>query len=161
MNVDLRGFRFAFEPLLRRERWQLDALQARLGALHAEIRDARQVLQIQHAELAHQNALLSAALAQRMNPMLHGRCLQWLARLREDIIQQQEALQALNEERQRLTAECAARRNKLSVIEKHREGCVAEYSQELANRQAAAADRDWLARSWQSSCQGAPEGSAP
>lgn len=146
MSFDARGFHYALEPLLRRQRWQVEALQASLGVAGRKLAGAQQELDAHHVQLREQHARAADAAAQRMDPALHRAQLHWLAQLREGIAGMQRRLDALREERAQLLAEYAAGQNKLAVMEKHREQCLAEYAQLDRSRAAAAADRDWLAR---------------
>lgn len=146
MSFDARGFHYVLEPLLRRQRWQVEALQARLGVANRKVADARQELDERQARLREQHARAADAAVQRMDPALHRANLHWLAQLREEIAGMQRRLDALREERAQLLAQYVAGQNKLAVIEKHREECLAEYAQLDRGRAATAADRDWLAR---------------
>lgn len=146
MSFDARGFHYALEPLLRRQRWQVEALQARLGVANRKVADAQQELDERKAQLHEQHARAADAAVQRMDPALHRANLHWLAQLREEISGMQRRLDELREERAQLLAEYVAGQNKLAVIEKHREECLAEYAQLDRGRAATAADRDWLAR---------------
>lgn len=146
MTADLRGFVYALEPLLRRQRWELEALRARLGAANREIAGAVQALDTLQVQLTQQSASAAGAVTQRVDPAMHRRSLQWLARLREGIAQASQALQALRDRRAQLMAEHAQRQNRLDVIERHRAERLAGYALEHQNREAAQADREWLAR---------------
>ncbi|HSW22229.1 MAG TPA: hypothetical protein VLJ62_05645 [Burkholderiaceae bacterium] len=146
MTTDLRGFSYALEPLLRRQRWALEAAQSRLGLANREIAQATHALSGLQEQLADQNARAAQAATERMDPVLHRRSLQWLADMRQEIARAQQALDGLREQRSQLMAVCAQRQNKLDVIERHRDECRAVYAQEHDMRAAAAADRDWLAR---------------
>lgn len=146
MSIDVRGFDYALEPLRKRQTWQLEALQAKLGLANQEIAGATLQLEQRNDRLREQHAMACDAVTQRINPALHRRSLQWLARLREEISLAQAQLGELRKKRAALLAECVAKQNKLSVIERHRDECLAEYAQTHQNRLAAAADGEWLAR---------------
>lgn len=146
MSTDVRGFTYALETLRSRQRWQLEALQVKLGAANRAIADAGGRLAQQEADLRAQLANASDAVTQRMDPVVHRRNLHWLAQLREQIAQAQARLDEMREGRASLRADCLARQNKLDVIERHREECLAQYAQAHENRLAAAADGAWLVR---------------
>lgn len=146
MNADVRGFTYALEPLRRRQRWQLEALQVKLGGANRDIADSTARLAQFEEQLRTQLAQASDAVTQRFDLAVHRRSLYWLARLREQIAQAQTQLQELCERRAQLRADCLSRQNKLDVIERHRDDSMSAYTQTHQNRQGAAADADWLAR---------------
>jgi predicted nucleic acid-binding Zn-ribbon protein len=146
MSADVRGFNYALEPLRKRQAWQLEALQARLGIANRDIASATSQLHQRHERLREQHAKACEAVTQRVDPVLQRRSLCWLAQLREEITLAQTRMNELQMQRSHLMTECVASQNKLAAIERHRDECLAEYAQTHQNRLAAAADSDWLAR---------------
>lgn len=146
MAADVRGFRYPLEPLLQRQRWQLEAAQARLGRATREVAEKRAAIDRREEGLRRQDADAARAAAARFDPVQQHRNLQWLAREREAIAGEQRELEALRGRRAEIAADCLARQNRLQVIEDHREDRVADYVQEQQGRLAAAADAEWLAR---------------
>lgn len=146
MAADVRGFRYPLEPLLRRQGWQLEAAQARLGRATREVSAKRNAIERREEGLRRQDADAARSAAARFDPVHQHRNLQWLAREREAIAAERRELEALRRQRAEIAADCLARQNRLQVIEDHREDRVADYAQEQQGRQAAAADAEWLAR---------------
>ena len=146
MSADLRGFTYALEPLRTRQRWQLEALQVKLGAANRDIAEVAATLAQFSEQLRAQHAQASDAVTRRIDPALQRRTLYWLVQLREEIAQAQSRMDRLCEQRAGLRAEFLAKQNKLDVIERHRDESLADYSQTQQNRVGAAADGDWLAR---------------
>ena len=154
MNADLRGFHYALQPVLERQRWRIDALQARLGAAQRAVNEAQEALDAREQQLAAMHQSLAGARTGRLDPVLLRRSLHWLAGEREQIVAQRQQLEQLKADRAELLAEYRAQQAKLESLQQHRTERQAEYVQDTQRRAAAAADSDWLAR------QGALPGSA-
>jgi predicted nucleic acid-binding Zn-ribbon protein len=146
MSTDLRGFRYTLEPLLRRQRWELEALQARIAQVNRDIGDGVRALESVQARLAAHSQQMTPATSKHLDPLLQQCNLHWLTRLRDEIARSQRALETLRGRRDSLMADHLRLQGKLGVLERHREQRLAEYSQECQSRTAAAADREWLAR---------------
>lgn len=146
MSVDLRGFDYGLEPVRQRRQWQLDAALARLGKIEASVRDAAAALDTLRATLQAVGQAAGEALGRRLDLYQHRLRLARLMQLRIEIELAETELAALTAERATLQAECRSRQRALDVIEAHRTECVAEFACDETRRQAATADRDWLAR---------------
>lgn len=145
-TVDTRGFDYALEPLRQRLGWQLDALQVRFARLQAESAAAREALEALVA--SHSTAVEQAAgrVAQQVDPGAHARSLQWLAQLRERMMQAQVRCADLRKDCTQAARDCLSHQQKIDAIEAHRDEAVEEFAQEALRRQAADSDREWLAR---------------
>jgi SMC interacting uncharacterized protein involved in chromosome segregation len=146
MTIDLRGFDYALEPLLRRRQWQLDALQARLGKIEEAIRTAQNALDELHCRHRSLGEETGRSLARRLDLDHHRRCLAQLTHLWTEIGLGKSQLATLKDDRESLRKQCRDHRHKVDVIEAHRDECIAAFAIDEARRVAAQADRDWLAR---------------
>lgn len=146
MSADLRGFHYALQPVLERQRWRIDALQAKLGVTQRAVAEAQGALESREQQLAAMHETLAAGSTGRLDPVLRRRSLQWLAGEREQIAAQQQELERLKAERAELLAQYRAQQAKFESLQQHRAERQAEYVQETQRRAAAAADNDWLAR---------------
>lgn len=146
MSADLRGFHYALQPVLDRQRWRIDALQAKLGVAQRAVSEAQDALHARERQLAVLHQSLADARAGRLDPVLLRRSLHWLAGEREQIAAQHQQLERLKAERDERLAEYRAQQAKLESLQQHRTEHQAEYVQEMQRRAAAAADNDWLAR---------------
>jgi predicted nucleic acid-binding Zn-ribbon protein len=146
MTADLRGFAYALAPILDRGRWQLDALQVKLGRLQREIdaiRERRDGLQDQHRFLSSQSA---QRLDMPLDPVVHSTTLQWLVQLNRQIDSLGLQLNELRSRHSALMRECLAQNQKVQAIEAHRDEAMHDYTREESARLANESDRDWLAR---------------
>lgn len=146
MSADLRGFHYALQPVLERQRWRIDALQAQLGAAQRAVSQAQEQLDARERQLAAMHQSLADARTGRLDPVLLRRSLHWLAGEREQIVGQRQQLEQLKAERAALLADYRAQQAKLEGLQQHRAEHLADYVQEAQRRAAAAADSDWLAR---------------
>ncbi|PCE23734.1 hypothetical protein BWP39_29075 [Paraburkholderia acidicola] len=146
MSVDLRGFRYALEPLRRQSEWRLDMARARVAAVGRQIRDAQSQLDAARKHYLKQCELLGRSIAQRLDPGLHRHRLSWLARLDSQVRDEERALSDLEAERGELIAQCRVEEQKRDMLDEHRNRCIEQFVLEARNRVAAEADRDWLSR---------------
>lgn len=145
-DVDLRGFRYALEPVERRQRWQLDALQRRLALQQTQLAQARQGAQDLEDERQAVAARAGSVQGQRIDPQSRGRALAYMRRLAQ---QHRDALERVDE----LDAACAQARSdciqaqlRLQGLQAHRASALAEFATEQRQREAGERDREWLAR---------------
>jgi len=156
MSVDMRRFKYMLEPVLDQRRWQLEALQGRLGSLQQRINAEEELINTLQSQHAIQSQEAARILLQRINPEGHARSLQWLSQLRARIATAQMSMEELNGQRLALLAECMAVQCKINAIETHREESVRQFATDESARMAAEADRDWLARSSHANLSSAP-----
>jgi hypothetical protein len=146
MNLDLRRFSYALEPLLKRRQWQLDTLNASLGRLQQAIDTAENDLQALRAQHLRESEDLARALNLQLDPAFHARGLQWLRQLKTRTETGSLALSALHAQRTALAAKCLAQQRKVDAVLAHRKDALEVFVREENGRLAAEADRDWLAR---------------
>lgn len=161
-QVDLRGFRYALEPLQTKRQWHLNALQAQLGREQQRLGERRQTLKAQQGEHRDQSHLASAAMRVHLDPIVHQRALAYLARLHGTIQESQGILNELQIQCDNTKKECVEQQCKVEVLEQHRRDQLRDYAADMTAKQAAEADRDWVARTqWLSKSFGLPTTSLP
>lgn len=146
MKPDLRGFRYALEPLLRQRQWQLDAVQSELGQVRRELEKATRALEMLRGRYDEQSRLASRALSVRLEPRSHAQRLGWLRSLRDMVASAEKTVRKLHALRGEVSARCLAHQQRLEVIERHREDCQEEFLRDAESRNLSETDRDWLAR---------------
>jgi cell division protein FtsB len=144
MTVDLRRFHYGLEPVLRRWQWRLEALQLELGKLvQAVLRKETEV-----AALHERQAALGIAAARPLSGSVdldqYRFCLAALVRLRAEIAATEAEAAALRRDRNAVRDKCRVQQQKVELIERHRESCLADFAVEEHRRGAVEADRDWL-----------------
>lgn len=145
MKVDLRAFRYEADPVLHQRRWQLDAAVAKLGHLQGRVAAALATLTQLRAQLQAQCAASLESRAARVDPQMHVRSLQWLVRLQGDVDRAAVQHQDAECERDVASEHLRALQCKVEAMETHREETVAQFAIDQAARDAAEADREWLA----------------
>jgi hypothetical protein len=146
MSADLRGFHYPLEALLQRRRWELESVEGQLGRAVRELEQAVGAAAELRSRHVEQSRRAARALEERLDPVSHPRSLHWLTILRGLVRAAEERVDQLRAERARILERLAIAQRKVSVIERHREDCVAEYATEEAARACVEADRDWIVR---------------
>ena len=153
-DVDLRGFQYALEPLLRKQQWRVEALQARLAAADKQVDAAR------HACGEAQSVVDACAQGLRqpgggkLDPQAYGRGLAYLAALQAGLIRKKLHLEQLRLDRSALRETYLQAQRKVDLTIEHKEECLKEYVLAEQNRVNSEVDRDWLART----CAAEPAG---
>lgn len=146
MSVDLRGFRYRLEPARRLADWRLASTIARLGELQRAIDDATRRIGEFDAACEMQARRLAGWLVTGCDPTRYTSGLQWMARLHGERHAARAEQDELLECRRRVRRELAMLQAKVDAFGAHRNACEAAYASEEVSRQAAEADKDWLAR---------------
>jgi flagellar biosynthesis chaperone FliJ len=146
-TVDLRGFRYALEPLLRRQRWRLEAQQLKLAALQQQIERCGASLRALEQTYRQRAEDSVRALVGGFDLVAHQRSLAYLAQLRGEILAGAEQLECLRQQGREQRAACAQLQRRLDLLEQHRADLGAGYLQEEGRRQDNEMDKDWLSRS--------------
>jgi len=145
MSEDVRGFRYPFQPLLERQRWQFEARQREL-AKALQVQAAGKVeLQDQHA---NRQTLLARVrmMFNRFDPVRTHSGLMYLCDLDTSIARLTEESETVAMRCADLQAECREQHARLEALERHRDRSLANRVVQQANRQAKLADQEWLAR---------------
>jgi hypothetical protein len=149
VTADLRRFEYVLDPLRQQRRWQLDALEARLGRVTREAQRAAEELEALRVRHQDESRRAAERISGSIDPDGYGQVLAWLANRVHAIHAAQARLEEVRAERSRVRAECLIQQQRVDVIERHRDDCLAEFAIEEQNRQSAEADREWLVRrSW-------------
>lgn len=146
MSADPRRFRYQLEPVLRLRRWHLEALEARLGRIVSEIKDAEDALSVLRARYRDEADRSAQAESSGLHLASRPQRVLWLCRLRHEILSGEERLDQLRKDRAEVASLCLAQRHRVEVIERHREDRVTEFLRDEERRLASETDRDWLAR---------------
>ena len=147
MSVDLRGFRYRLEPARRLADWRLSSTIARLGELQRSIDEAtRRIAEVESACDAQARRFAGWVEAE-CDPSLYASGLQWIARLHGERHAARAAKDELLTQRRRVRNELAMQQARVDAFDAHRNACETAYASREVSRQAAEADRDWLARS--------------
>lgn len=145
-GVDMRGFRYAPEPLQRKREWELDAARAALArAIEALSRKTEEIDDLESRHGAHARDVSRNAGA-AIDPTHHRENLNYLAGLRAVIAENERQREGLRQQRDVAQARCITLQRKLEALIQHRQRAASEYAFEEGNRQAALADQDWLMR---------------
>lgn len=145
--LDLRGFQFDLEPLLRKQQWRVDALQAKLAAMDRVFAAAqRACTQVQSAVEACADGLRRPGGA-KLDPDGYSRALAYLAALQADLGQKKLRLERLRLDRRALLDAYLQAQRQADVTSEHQDDCLKEYILIEQNRLSSEVDRDWLARS--------------
>jgi hypothetical protein len=145
-EVDLRGFNYPLEPLLKRQQWNLDALQLKLGRLEKAAGAAtvsRTVTQAAYDEHARD---VRKGPGVALEPAAYGRTLAHLAGLQAEIARLNLRLEELRQERRALQAEYLSTQVKMNIAKTHKQECLLDYAASQQNRLDSERDREWLAR---------------
>ncbi|WP_162878154.1 hypothetical protein [Trinickia diaoshuihuensis] len=146
MSVDLRGFRYRLEPARRLADWRLTGMSARLGELQRSIDEVTRRIADLDAAYDAQARWLADGLAAGCDPSRYAAGLQWISRLHRERSTAQATKDEWLAQRRRLRSELAMQQARVDAFDAHREACQNAYATGEASRQAAEADRDWLAR---------------
>jgi hypothetical protein len=146
MSVDLRGFRYRLEPARRLADWRLAATITRLGELQRAIDDVtRRIDDFDVACDAHARRLANW-LVSGCDPSSYASGLQWMAGLHGERHAARAEKDELLERRRSIRGELAMQQSRVDAFDAHRDACEGAYAREEASREAAQADKDWLAR---------------
>jgi hypothetical protein len=146
MKVDLRGFRYAAQPLLARRRWELEACIAELGALTTQVEGARALRDDLDTRLAADARASAGAHATGIERGLRAHSLNWLARLHGRLAVATAALRALEAQRDEALERVREARAQVEALEDHHDASLRAFALGEAARCAAEADREWSAR---------------
>jgi predicted DNA-binding protein len=145
-QLDVRGFEYGLEPLVRRQRWRVAAHQLKLARLQDSL--ARCVADQEQLERTRRECgeqVLQRAQA-RLDPATHRHALLYLVALRERHASGERMLTLLREQRQVQQAAGLEMQRRLELLEQHKGEALAAWLRERQQRHEREMDRDWLAR---------------
>ena len=145
-RVDLRGFQYALEPLVKRDQWELDRLQTQLGQVQGRLQLAREQQQQTIESHQQQSQDLQRRALVRLDALYHQAGLTHLARLLSHIVNLENEIQTLSKQREQLQSQCLAQQLKLEGLRVHEAEVIKQYSLKQSQLHAAEADRDWIMR---------------
>lgn len=144
--ADLRGFRYALEPLRLQRDWQLEQRRLQLLREQRQLREGE--LLLDELTQSHAQASLDAQPhdGAQLDPERYARSLTYLALLRQRLVDQELKVELLNKQyKQTQKAYFQAHQN-LEAISHHRDLALQEHAAEGLRLQAIESDHDWLAR---------------
>ncbi|CAB3759900.1 hypothetical protein GQ57_33945 [Burkholderia sp. MSh2] len=146
MSVDLRGFRYRLEPARRLADWRLAAAIARLGEVQRALDEVTRQIGDLDAACETQAQRLASRMVAGCDPSGYASGLAWIAGLHRE----RNAAWAVKDEwlerRRGVRSELAMLQARVDAFGAHRDVCETAYASEEALREAAEADKDWLAR---------------
>ncbi|RIX79091.1 hypothetical protein D3H34_15225 [Acidovorax cavernicola] len=146
-DVDARGFVYALEPVHQRQQWRLDKAMTVLAQAQKQLAETEARLTqllATHDEQAHQ---LGQALMQRLDPAAHRRHLGYLTSLRKQWLELDQTRQEQRTNCEQCRQQCLREQVRLEGLTQHKEDALAQYGDEMRQRNLNEQDRDWLARS--------------
>ncbi len=146
-TVDLRGFVYSLDAILRKYEWEFEWLQANLATVSGALQTAQTQLALAQEQHRLQQLVVQTALTSRVNPFLHQQSLAYLEQSQANIVNQERQLKKLKTEREILHNDCIEQSIKIQALEKHRETSMTDYVSAEQTRLANEIDRDWSARS--------------
>ena len=146
MQLDLRGFEYAMEPLRQQRQWRVEKVLADLGQLQHDISQTQAELERLCTEYQDRAHSAASAAHQHFDIDNHRRGLHWLAALRTQILENESRLDALQSQKSEMQQVLVLVQQKLDVIEQHRDESIADYKQAQYGRLLAQADQDWITR---------------
>ena len=145
-QADLRGFRYALEPLRQKREWELDLLQREVASLAVRVEAAYATLADLHARRMAAAESAARACLERVDPVAHRQSLAYLAQLQGRVVEARRERDALAAEKTEAMARCIAGQQKLELLARNREDALRDYAAEQSIRLAAEADGDWIMR---------------
>jgi hypothetical protein len=145
--VDLRGFVYPLDAILRKQEWEFSRLQASLLKASERLRAMQDRCQLMQEQQHSQKLAIEAALASRFDPFSYQRSLAYLVQSQLLLVSAQSQLQILREECDSLRRECVAQGVRMQMLETHRDLAVRDHVAAEQTRQINEMDRDWCTRS--------------
>jgi hypothetical protein len=145
-HVDLRGFTYALAPFAQQQAWRMEKLRHALTSSQQQLAAALSHLQILQQGFQVQARHVQQGMLSHSDPTAHRRGLAYLAQLRTRMVAQEQELEKLQFQSKQLQAQCTAQQVRLDGLAEHRMQELESYAAELARRQAAEADRQWISR---------------
>jgi len=149
--VDLRGFVYPLSALLEKHRWELELLQMKTAQVQAKLVKLEVRLSASKKSYSTQNEYLSASMQRRPDPIMYRRALDYLVKIRGEIVGMEQEELAIKEEKRALLESSIGQQRKIQMLEEHQATQLAEYAAAEQTRLASELDREWSARNiWQS-----------
>jgi len=146
-DIDVRGFTYALEPVRQRQQWRLDKAMTALAQAQKQLAETEAKLAQLLATHDEQAQQLGQALMQRLDPVAHRRHLGYLTSLRKQWLELDQTRQEQRTNCERCRQQCLREQVRLEGLTQHKEDALAQYGDEMRQRNLNEQDRDWLARS--------------
>jgi predicted nucleic acid-binding Zn-ribbon protein len=145
-HADLRGFRYALEPLLRKRQWELDGLQAKIEQAAKALERARHEHALLEEEWLQYAQDIRQARSKDVDPHGYMLALRHLTQRRAAADLAEQNVKQLADTKQRLSDEWKEQHMKLDLTKKHKTERLGEYVRVEQNRADSELDREWIAR---------------
>ena len=145
-NVDVRKFKYALAPLLRRAHWELDSLRLELAQARKTLEQLKQDQKQRELEFESYLDQLRQSWNTHLNVTVHGHALNYVQVEKNAIIEAQNLISEKEEVMNALIAKCVAQQHKLELLEKNEQHAKDQFLLEQSNLLNAEIDRDWNAR---------------
>jgi flagellar biosynthesis chaperone FliJ len=143
-QVDLRGFKYALEPLHTRQEWKTQSLLRELARAQTVCQAATQRLQLLQGAFDDQSDVAKRTLNGNLDPQTHRGTLAYLMSLRQQIDDAVETESQARERRRELFAGFVKQKTKLEALDEHRNSEVSSYAKEAMRLEQIRADQDWI-----------------
>lgn len=144
--ADLRGFRYALEPLRQRGEWQIESVLSALADVQRRIEEHEQQRRRLVTVAEDQARALTTAGGLQVDASARRCLIEYLASNRAEIARVDRDLDVLRQRLEELSADHAQRRRKLDMLDEDRARAVTAYSRQSEARAANEADAQWLNR---------------
>jgi flagellar biosynthesis chaperone FliJ len=140
-------FRYALQPLLTKQSWDVDALSLELTAARLALQEQERQLDRFRSTLRELNASLVALRegGAMLDLARQQRLVDYRASQEEAMHQQEEHVESARRIGEQITQQLTAARQAVEGFENHREGHRQIHAREAANAAAKDLDDDWLA----------------
>jgi len=144
--VDLRGFNYPLAALLRKQEWELESLQRKMGEARLTLQQAEVQLEAARVTLQQQGHALSFSAGRALDPGLYQHGIAYLAGSQSAIADLQLRVEQLREDVEAARQACMKQQISIQMLEQHRTQLLDAYVCDEQTRQANETDRDWSAR---------------
>ncbi len=144
--VDLRGFKYALEPLAQQAQWKLDALQLVLARAQQQLSECKIILNQLHTQKEAVLVAVKELWKSRLDLTTYTHALDFIQSLQKKIETQQLEVDEKRKQLDEAMNACTVQQQKLELLATHRQENLEEFSLEQGNILSAEADRDWNAR---------------
>jgi len=145
-NVDLRKFKYALSPLVKRTNWELDHLRLELARANKTLKQTKSALQERSEKLEEYMNQMRHSWNTTLNIELHRHALTYFQNEKIAITNIQSAIDEQEFLLSELRKKCIAHHHKLEVFDSHEDNLRQEFILEQSNIMNAETDREWNAR---------------
>lgn len=146
MAADLRGFKYALEPLRQMRQWRLDKASADLARARARLQESREAHEGLVRETELQASLARHAWQRLADAAAHAHRLAFLAGLQRAVAQKAREIRVHETDLEAAQARWRECQQEVDMLDRHRKHERNAYRADHDHKTGALADQDWLAR---------------